>query len=72
MQTITCLVTDNYPNTPNPLIYTVQVAGLDDATVLAAVTEARRADLGCKTEDLDLELLLAFAGDIHPIADWRQ
>ena len=40
MQTITCLINDNYEGTPNPLIYVVEVNDPSDADeVLAAVTQ---------------------------------
>lgn len=74
MKTITCLVNDNYPGTPNPLIYTVEVADPSNHDeVLAAVTEERRADLGDEDGDeIDLTLLMAFDGNPAQVADWRE
>ena len=73
MQTITCLVNDSYPGTPNPLLYTVKVKDPENhAEVMAAVRAARLYDLdGVLAEDLELTLLLAFAGDVFPRCDWR-
>ena len=74
MTTITVLVNDKYAGTPNPLIYSVEVDNPEDHDeVMEAVTEARMNDLGELSDDdeLKLELLVAFAGDIHPVGDWR-
>jgi hypothetical protein len=73
MITITVLINDKYHGTPNPLIYTVEVDNPEDHDeVLEAVTEARMNDLGGTEDDeLELELLVAFPGPIHPISDWR-
>lgn len=70
---ITVIVRDNFPGT-DPLIYCVTVENLaDESEVLRAVKSARMYDLGELREDdeLSLDLLFAFAGDLPPIADWR-
>ncbi len=73
MQTITCLINDNYPGTSNPLIYVVEVKDPQNHDeVLKAVEAERRADIGDENEEVELELLLAFAGDVPTLADWRE
>jgi hypothetical protein len=32
----------------------------------------RQLDLGDDEEELDLELIMAFEGDLNPISDWRE
>ena len=72
MQTITCLINDNYDDTPNPLIYVVEVNDPSDADeVLAAVTKERFHDLGVDYAEVELDLLVAFKGDVAIAADWR-
>lgn len=72
MKTITVLVNDLYPGTPNPLMYVVEVEDPEDeGEVMEAVRESRLEDIGDGAEPLELELLLAFTGDLNPIADWR-
>jgi hypothetical protein len=76
MQTITVIIRDNHNSNgityADPLIYTVQVVSLDDADVLHAVSVQRAADIGCSISELDLNLLMAFPGDLTPCADYRE
>lgn len=76
MAQITVLVRDNYNtkiNYPDPLLYAVEVNNPQDQKEVAhAVNVARAADIGCSISELDLDVLCAFAGDISPLADWRE
>jgi hypothetical protein len=71
---LTVIVRDNYDPLGDPLIYAVKVTSLDHEAILWAVTEARLADLGeeVSPDNLDLDLLFAFAGDLSTVADWRE
>jgi hypothetical protein len=73
---ITVIVRDNYNaavNYPDPLLYTVDVRDPTDKNEVAhAVNVERAADIGCSISELDLDVLCAFAGDISPVADWRE
>jgi hypothetical protein len=72
-KTITVLINDNDNGTCNPLIYSVEVDNpADRDEVLKAVTIMRQLDLGDDEEELDLELIMAFEGDLNPISDWRE
>jgi hypothetical protein len=56
---------------PEPLIYTINADPNDKADVVSKICLERAADLGF--ENLrDIEVLFAFAGDISPVADWRE
>lgn len=68
----TALVNDNYPGTPNPLLYRVDVGDPKDvASVMASVVEQRLNDIG-DGEELDLTLLMVLPGDLYPLADYRE
>lgn len=78
MVTITCVVNDR-AGAANPLIYTVEVPGPLPMTfeenpshsllVLEAVTKARQDDFG--SDDVEIELIIAFAGEPKLVRDWR-
>ncbi len=76
MTRITVILRDNYPGYHEPLIYAVDVVNPNDENeVTAAVRQERARDLGEPEDgtenDLDLDIMFAFAGDIPTIADWR-
>ena len=55
---------------PDILLYTVQVANPDDyLEVQHAVQMERNRDLGGEAQEV--ELILAFQGDVAPRVDWR-
>jgi len=73
MRKITVIIRDNYPGYLDPLIYTVEVNDPKDYDeVHHAVAVQRADDIGCSSSELDLDLLLAFEGDINHVADWRE
>jgi hypothetical protein len=71
MQTITVVIRDNADPLGDPLIYSVRTLSLEHDAVMVAVRQARLEDTNQELEDLELDLLFAFNGDLSTVADWR-
>ena len=77
MTAITVIIKDHFNGDEyqHPLIYVVNVNNPQDCDeVAASVRRERLADIG-ELEDgdtLELELIMAFDGDLTPVADWRK
>ena len=74
MRTITVLINDTASSNYNPMIYSVELESvvLAEDEIIEKVCIARLAE-GCEdVRKSDIELLVAFEGNISPIADWRE
>lgn len=65
--TVICRETGSYSD--QILIYAVEADRNDAAAVQKAVENARESDLG---QEVEMEILFAYAGDINTVADWRE
>lgn len=75
MRTITVICRERHDTYPDPLIYAVEVNDPSNlAEVEAACVKQRLIDLDLSEDDADdvvVDALFVFEGDLTPIADWR-
>lgn len=71
MNTVVCRDNSNARHGYEPVLLYSVTADLNDIdAVMAEIIEARKEDVNDVNPE-DIEILFALAGDVMPIADWR-